>query len=324
MRLVFFGSPDFAVPSLKALVAAGHEVALVVSQPARPVGRHGDLSDPAAARLAKSLSLPLFQPASLRPDDAVARLAGIRADLFVVAAYGKILPQRVLDLPGLFSVNVHGSVLPRWRGASPVQAAILAGDATTGVSIMKMEAGMDTGPVFATEETAIGENENAAVLGARLAELGAHLLVETLFFLEGERAPGHVPPVPSHRISVPPLAQDASRATYCPKITREDGLVDWRRPAGELVRRDRAFAPWPGLFTFRRRTRLKLASLTLVAGGPSGLPPGTVISISPSLVVACGAGAVAVAALQAEGRKRLSAADFVRGERVAPGEVWPS
>ncbi|HQR67273.1 MAG TPA: methionyl-tRNA formyltransferase, partial [Thermoanaerobaculia bacterium] len=139
MRLVFFGSPEFAVPSLEALVAAGHEIALVVSQPARPVGRHGEPSDPAVARLAKSLSLPLFQPESLKADDAVARLAGPRADLFVVAAYGKILAQRVLDLPRLFCLNVHGSVLPRWRGASPVQAAILAGDATTGVSIMKME-----------------------------------------------------------------------------------------------------------------------------------------------------------------------------------------
>jgi len=324
VRLVFFGSPEFAVPSLKALVAAGHEVALVVSQPARPVGRHGALSDPPAARLAKSLSLPLFQPASLRLDETVARLASVRADLFVVAAYGKILPQRVLDLPRLFCVNVHGSVLPRWRGASPVQAAILAGDEVTGVSIMKMEAGMDTGPVFASEETVIGENENSAQLGRRLADLGAHLLAETLTFLEGERAPGHGPPASGHRISFPPLAQDESRATYCPKITREDGLVDWRRPAGELVRRDRAFTPWPGLFTFRRKARLKLASLTLVAGGPSGRPPGTVVSISPFLVVGCGEGAVAVAALQAEGRKRLSAADFVRGERVAPGELWPS
>jgi len=307
VRLVFFGSPDFAVPSLKALVAAEHEMALVVSQPARPVGRHGDLSDPAAARVAKSLSLPLFQPASLRPDEAVARLAGVRADLFVVAAYGKILPQRVLDLPGLFCVNVHGSVLPRWRGASPVQAAILAGDATTGVSIMRMEAGMDTGPVFASEETAIGENENAAQLGARLAETGADLLVRTLAAFPREATP-----------------QDDSRATYCPKITREDGLVDWRRPAAELVRRDRAFTPWPGLFTFRRKSRLKLSGLSLAAGRRPDAPPGTTLSLSPALVVACGEGAVAVAALQAEGRKRLPAADFVRGERVAPGEVWPS
>ena len=307
VRLVFFGSPEFAVPSLSALVAAGHEMALVVSQPARPVGRHGALTDPAVARLAKSLSLPLFQPASLRPEDAVARLAAPRADLFVVAAYGKILSQRILDLPGLFCVNVHGSVLPRWRGASPVQAAILAGDATTGVSIMKMDAGMDTGPVFAVRETPIRETDTADSLGARLSETGAALLVETL-----------------GRLPLEPIPQDEARATYCPKISREDGLVDWTRPAAELVRRDRAFTPWPGIFTFRKKVRVKLGGLSLVADRRRDAPPGAVVSVAPSLAVACGDGAVAVAELQAEGRKRLPAADFVRGERVAPGEVWPS
>ena len=307
MRLVFFGSPDFAVPSLSALVAAGHEIVLVVSQPAKPAGRHGRPSDPAVARLAKSLSLPLFQPESLKPDEAVLRLAAARADLFAVAAYGKILSRRVLDVPRLYCVNVHGSILPRWRGASPVQAAILAGDRTTGVSIMKMEAGMDTGPVFAAEETAIGEGETAAALGARLAEIGARLLVATL------EEPGRVP-----------VPQDDALATYCPKISREDGLVDWTRPAAELVRRERAFTPWPGLYTFRKKARLKLAGLSRVTEGPSGEAPGTLVSVSPSLVVACGDGSVAVGELQAEGRRRLPAAEFVRGERVAPGEAWPS
>ena len=307
MRLVFFGSPDFAVPSLSALVAAGHEIVLVVSQPAKPAGRHGRPSDPAVARLAKSLSLPLFQPESLKPDEAVLRLAAARADLFAVAAYGKILSRRVLDVPRLYCVNVHGSILPRWRGASPVQAAILAGDRTTGVSIMKMEAGMDTGPVFAAEETAIGEGETAAALGARLAEIGARLLVATL------EEPGRVP-----------VPQDDALATYCPKISREDGLVDWTRPAAELVRRERAFTPWPGLYTFRKKARLKLAGLSRVTEGPSGEAPGTVVSVSPSLVVACGDGSVAVGELQAEGRRRLPAAEFVRGERVDPGEAWPS
>jgi methionyl-tRNA formyltransferase len=307
VRLVFFGSPDFAVPSLSALVAAGHEIVLVVSQPAKPAGRHGRPSDPAVARLAKSLSLPLFQPESLKPDEAVLRLAAARADLFAVAAYGKILSRRVLDVPRLYCVNVHGSILPRWRGASPVQAAILAGDRTTGVSIMKMEAGMDTGPVFAAEETAIGEGETAAALGARLAEIGARLLVATL------EEPGRVP-----------VPQDDALATYCPKISREDGLVDWTRPAAELVRRERAFTPWPGLYTFRKKARLKLAGLSRVTEGPSGEAPGTVVSVSPSLVVACGDGSVAVGELQAEGRRRLPAAEFVRGERVAPGEAWPS
>jgi methionyl-tRNA formyltransferase len=338
MRLVFFGSPEFAVPSLTALVSGGHEVELVVSQPAKPAGRHGELSDPAVARLAKSLSLALFQPASLRPDDAVGRLAGPRADLFVVAAYGKILSQRVLDLPRLGAVNVHGSVLPRWRGASPVQAAILAGDDVTGVTIMKMDAGMDTGPVYAIEETGICEGENAETLGSRLAEMGAELLVETLSFLEGKRAddqtnlsanversrPGSRWSSLSKRFFFPPVPQDGSQATYCPKITREDGLVDWALPAQSLVRRDRAFTPWPGLFTFRRKTRLKLSGLSLVAGEPPRAPPGTILSVSPLLVVACGEGAMAVRQLQGEGRKRLDAAEFVRGERVAPGEVWPS
>jgi methionyl-tRNA formyltransferase len=329
MRLVFFGSPRFAVPSLSALLVAGHDVALVVSQPARPVGRLGEISDPAVARLAKERGLPLFQPESLKPDETVARLAEARADLFVVVAYGKILPQRVLDVPRLLSVNVHGSLLPRWRGASPVQAAILAGDAVTGVTIMKMDAGMDTGPVFVTEETAIGANENAAELGARLAQMGAELLVETLGRNElsvevGRARPEARSSSPSKRFFFPPFPQDDSRATYCPKMTREDGLVDWTRPAVELVRRDRAFTPWPGLFTFRRKTRLKLSGLSLATDQRVDAPPGTIVSLSPSLAVACGEGSVTVAALQAEGRKRLPAADFIRGERVVPGEVWPS
>ncbi len=307
MRIVFFGSPAFAVPSVTALTEAGHEIALVVSQPAKPAGRRAELTDPPVAHLAREKGLPLFQPISLKPDEAVARLAEAHADLFVVAAYGKILSPRVLALPRLFCVNVHGSILPRWRGASPVQAAILAGDATTGVSIMRMEAGMDTGPVFAVRETAIGEAETTGELAVRLAETGAALLVETLA-----------------RLPLDPIPQDDALATTCPKISREDGLVDWTLSAVAQVRRDRAFTPWPGLFTFRSKARLKLSGLRLVPEAPVGLPPGTVISVAPSLVVACGEGAVAVRTLQVEGRKAVPAAEFVRGERIAVGDVWPS
>lgn len=307
VRIVFFGSPAFAVTSLTSLLEAGHEIALVVSQPARPSGRSGAPTPPAVAHVAAERGLPLYQPESLKGDETARRLAEAGAELFVVAAYGKILPQRLLDLPRLGCVNVHGSLLPRWRGASPVQAALLAGDATTGVSIMKMDAGMDTGPVYAMRETPILEADTSETLGARLAEMGARLLVETLAQLPRDASP-----------------QDDSRATYGPKIAREDGLVDWTRPAAELVRRDRAFTPWPGLFTVRRKSRLKLAGLSLLGNESSRLPPGTVISVSPSLVVACGEGAVAVCELQAEGRRRLSAADFIRGERVVPGELWPS
>ncbi|MFN7987781.1 MAG: methionyl-tRNA formyltransferase [Thermoanaerobaculia bacterium] len=307
MRIVFFGSPDFALPSLDALVAAGHGLALVVSQPAKPVGRSGELSDPPVARRAKELGLAVFQPPTLKDDGAVARLAEARADLFVVVAYGKILAPRVLGLPRLGCVNVHGSVLPRWRGASPVQAALLAGDAESGVSIMRMEAGMDTGPVWAVTRGPVGEREDAGSLSARLAREGAELLVATLPAIEA----GTVSPVP----------QDDAHATLCPKIRREDGQADFGRPALELARRLRAFTPWPGLFAFRAGKRVKLLEAR-EAPGRAGAPPGEVLAAGEEIVVACGEGALAVTRLQAEGRRPLDAGTFSRGERVAPGERW--
>ncbi len=305
MKAVFFGSPDFALPSLEALLSAGHEVALVVSQPARPVGRKAVPTDPPVARAARERGLALLQPATLRDDAALAALAAPRADVFVVAAYGKILPQRVLDLPRHGCVNVHGSVLPRWRGASPVQAALLAGDAESGVSIMRMEAGMDTGPLYAAATTPIGEDEDAGALSRRLAALGARLLVETL------------PGIASGAAAA--VAQDDARATLCPKIRREDGRVDWTRTAEELVRRSRAFSPWPGLFCFRGAARLKLGRVAS-RPGVAGREPGEVLEAGDVIVVACGAGALAISELQAEGRKALPAAAFCRGERLAPGE----
>lgn len=313
MQVVFFGSPYFALPSLESLRDVGHTLALVVSQPGKPVGRRGEVTDPPVAARAKSLGIQVFQPSTLKDDAAVARLSAAGADVFVVVAYGKILAQRVLDLPRLGCVNVHGSLLPRWRGASPVQASVLAGDAVTGVSIMKMEAGMDTGPVFTMRETRIGEEESAEELGARLALMGADALVETLNFLEGEWGP---------------LPQDESRATTCPKITREDARVDWTRPAVELARRSRAFTPWPGLFTIRKNTRVKLSRLSPVASAPwlrdgaEGSSPGTILEAGTRLVVACGEGAVSIGTLQAEGRRALPVAEFIRGERVLPGERW--
>lgn len=313
MQVVFFGSPYFALPSLESLRDVGHTLALVVSQPGKPVGRRGEVTDPPVAARAKSLGIQVFQPSTLKDDAAVARLSAAGADVFVVVAYGKILAQRVLDLPRLGCVNVHGSLLPRWRGASPVQASVLAGDAVTGVSIMKMEAGMDTGPVFTMRETRIGEEESAEELGARLALMGADALVETLNFLEGEWGP---------------VPQDESRATTCPKITREDARVDWTRPAVELARRSRAFTPWPGLFTIRKNTRVKLSRLSPVASalwlrdGAEGSSPGTILEAGTRLVVACGEGAVSIGTLQAEGRRALPVAEFIRGERVLPGERW--
>ncbi len=307
MRIVFFGSPDFALPSLDGLAAAGHEIVLAVSQPAKPVGRSGAPADPPVARRARELGRPVFQPPTLKDEAAFARLAETAADVFVVVAYGKILAQRVLDLPRLGCVNVHGSVLPRWRGASPVQAALLAGDATTGVSIMRMEAGMDTGPVWAAAQTPIADGEDAGSLSARLARDGAALLVETLPRI----AAGGALPAP----------QDDALATLCPKIRREDGQADFSRPAVELVRRLRAFTPWPGLFAFRGGRRVKLLEAR-EAAGRAGAVPGEVLASGEEIVLACGDGAISVSRLQAEGRKPLDAGAFSRGERVVPGETF--
>ena len=307
MRIVFFGSPDFAVPSLEALVAAGHGVVFAVSQPAKPVGRSAEVADPPLARRARELAIPVFQPPTLKDDVAVARLAEANADLFVVVAYGKILAQRVLDLPRLGCVNVHGSVLPRWRGASPVQAALLAGDAESGVSIMRMEAGMDTGGVFADLRTPIGADENAGGLSARLAEAGAALLVATL------------PRIASGEALAAP--QVDALATACPKIRREDGRADFTRPALELARRLRAFTPWPGLFAYRGGRRVKLLAARGTEGR-MGATPGEVLAAGDEIVLACGEGALSVTTLQAEGRKPLGAGAFSRGERVVAGEVW--
>lgn len=307
VRIVFFGSPDFALPSLDALVAAGHDVVLVVSQPAKPVGRSAEVSDPPVARRARELAIPVFQPPTLKDEAAVARLADTKADLFVVVAYGKILAQRILDLPRHGCVNVHGSVLPRWRGASPVQAALLAGDFETGVSIMRMEAGMDTGPVFAVSRTPIGEDEDAGTLSARLARDGAALLVATLPRIAAGEAEA--------------AKQDDALATFCPKIRREDGRVDFARPAIELLRRLRAFTPWPGLFAFRGGRRVKLLAAR-EAVARSGAAPGEVLTAGEEIVLACGEGSLSVTLLQAEGRKPLEAAAFTRGERVVAGERW--
>lgn len=304
MRVVFFGSPDFALPSLEALREAGHELALVVSQPAKPVGRSGRLSDPPVAARAKELGLATLQPETLKDPAARAALSAAGADLFVVVAYGKILAQAVLEMPRLACVNVHGSILPRWRGASPVQAALLHGDAETGIAIMKMDAGMDTGPVWAMERTAIGAEEDAAALSERLARAGARLLVATLPRIAAGEAP---------------MPQPAEGATLCPKIRREDGKVDFTRPSEELVRRARAYSPWPGLFAFRSGVRVKLEGVAAAEGRGA---PGTLLEAGPRVVIACGTGAIAAARLQAEGRRPLPAADFARGERLVPGEVW--
>jgi methionyl-tRNA formyltransferase len=312
-RVIFMGSPDFAVPSLRALVAARHDVAAVVTQPDREAGRGRRLAPPAVKVVAQELSLPVLQPPSLRRPDTVTALAALRPDVIVVAAFGQILRRSVLDIPGYGVLNVHASLLPRWRGASPVTAAILAGDAQTGVSIMLLDEGLDTGPVLSTRATPIEALDTGGTLTDRLAEMGAELLVETLpAWLGGEIAP---------------QPQDEALATYAPRLEKEAGRIDWTRPAVEIWRQVRAFTPWPGASTSLGDVALKLLEAWPL-DGYAAEPPGTVAPLPwgavervpaarprPAFAVTTGDGFLLPLRLQRAGKRPVYAEEFLRGER---------
>lgn len=304
MRVVFMGSPDFAVPSLRALLAA-HEVCLVVTQPDKPAGRGKRLTPPAVKVLAEGAGVPIYQPRSARAPEVAERLRAEEADIGVVVAYGKILPAAVLEAFPRGCVNVHGSLLPRHRGAAPIQHAVIAGDEVTGVTIMRLDEGMDTGPMLLTREEPIRPEDTAGTLFARLAELGAEALIEALALLE--------------RGALTETPQDEARATMAPMLAKEDGRIDWAQPARRVADRIRGVDPWPGATTLHRGERLKLFGARL-AGGTGR--PGEVLAVDErGLVVACGEGACAIAEVQAPGRRRVAARDFARGRELGAGTL---
>jgi methionyl-tRNA formyltransferase len=306
VRVVFMGSPDFAVPSLEALIAAGHEVALVVTQPDKPAGRGAQLTPPAVKVVAERAGVPVYQPASARKPEVAEALRATGAELGVVVAYGKILPRAVLEAFPRGCINVHGSILPAYRGAAPIQWAVIHGDRETGVSIMQLDEGMDTGPVLLERRTPIGPRETAGELFARLAPLGAEALVEAIARLD----------------TLAPRAQDHARASHAPMLTKADGAIDFTRPAAEVAARIRGVDPWPGAVAQLRGQTIKLFGAEAVDGHGA---PGTVLAIEPGpargAIVACGDGAVAIAELQLPGRKRLAAAQVAQGRGVAVGDV---
>jgi methionyl-tRNA formyltransferase len=314
MRVVFLGTPEFAVPSLAALARA-HEVALVLTQPDRPKGRGRHLAEPPVKVLARGLGLPVLQPAALEERELRPHFERAAAEAAVVVAYGLKVPDWLLALHPRGAVNVHGSLLPAYRGAAPVNRAIINGDAETGVTTMLLASRMDAGPVLLQRRTPIGPEETAGELAARLAELGAGLLVATLDGL----ASG----------AVPSREQDESLATLAPKLRKEDGLVDWRRCAREVVNLVRGVNPWPGAYTLLDGQPLKIwkasvaGTAAAVAPGPAPLA-GTVLaaSLHEGLLVACGGGeAVALLNVQAGGRKPLPASEFLLGKAVPRGLV---
>ena len=298
MRVVFMGTPDFSVPVLEALVADGHEIACVYSQPPRPAGRgKKDRPSPVQQR-AEELGLPIRHPVSLRSVEEQAAFADLQAEVAVVVAYGLILPQAVLDAPERGCLNVHASLLPRWRGAAPIHRAIMAGDTETGVCIMQMEAGLDTGPVLLRQATPIGAEETTGDLHDRLAEIGAAAIVAALRGLDG----------------LTPIPQSEDGVTYAAKIDKAEARVEWHRPAAEVDRLIRGLSPFPGAWAEIEGVRVKFLGSRLVEGQGT---PGEVLD--DALTVACGQGAVQLTRLQKAGREPQMAADFLRGWPIRKG-----
>jgi methionyl-tRNA formyltransferase len=306
MNLVFAGTPEFAVPALKALLDAGHTILAVYTQPDRPIGRGRKLGMSAVKEFALERGLHVHQPVTLKSDDEAATLRALKPDALIVIAYGQILPKPILSIPKYGCINVHASLLPRWRGAAPIQRAIEAGDTKTGVTIMQMDEGLDTGAMLALAEIPIDADANAATLHDRLAKLGGQLLVDTLAKLTDG--------------AVTPQAQDSTRATYAVKLKKDEARLDWNADAELIARRVRAFNPWPVAHTTVDGQALRLWHAHAEKGAPATLSPGTVLSADADGVrVQCASGVLRITRLQLEGGKVLDARDFLNGRPLPAG-----
>ena len=299
MRIIFIGTPQFAVPALKALAAAGHDVAACYTQPPRPAGRGKQLQPSAVQRAAEAMGIAVRHPVSLKGAAEQAEFAALGADIAVVAAFGLILPQAVLDAPKLGCLNIHGSLLPRWRGAAPVQRAILAGDAETGITVMRMEAGLDTGAMLAAERCRIGCH-TSGTLTEELAEIGARLMVAVLADFS----------------AFPEAAQPAAGVTYAHKIDKAEARLDFSRSAAEAERQVRAFAPTPGAFFELDGERYRVLAADVADGSAA---PG--IALDDQLTIACGSGAIRPILIQRAGRPAMDAAALLRGRAIPAGTV---
>ena len=305
MKIVFMGTPDFAVPSLDALIRAGYEVAAVVTQPDRPSGRGKVLTPPPVKIAAEAAGISVLQPSKIRTEEFFAELSSYSPDLICVTAYGRILPKSILDLPKFGCVNVHASLLPKYRGAAPINWAIVRGESVTGVTTMLMDEGMDTGGMLLRREVAIEEDDTGEMLSQKLSAVGGDLLIETLpLHIEGK---------------LRPEKQDESQATFAPIIKKEDGLIDWSQPAIDIRNLVRGMLPWPGAYTSLDGKMLKIFRASVSEG--EGRPGSVVRSSGGALRVATGEGTLDILELQIEGGKRLDAAAFLAGRKIAPGTI---
>jgi methionyl-tRNA formyltransferase len=306
LRAVFCGTPAFAVPTLEAVIAAGHEVCLVVTQPDRAAGRGMELRAPPVKRAAEAHGIPVVQPEKIKSNPAFRdQLEAVHPDVILVVAYGRIIPAWMLDLPRLGCINLHGSLLPKYRGAAPIQWAIANGDPVTGVTTMRIDEGLDTGEMLLSRELPIGPHDTAVDLFTKLANVGAQLMVETLARLEAGTLIG--------------IAQEESQTTLAPILTREDGLIDFARTAHQIYDRWRGFQPWPGAYTTLRGRKLIMHRMRAAAEG--GIEPGVLQVQDDQLFVGCGnSSAIVIDELQLEGKRRMGAAEFLRGFQVRSGE----
>ena len=302
MKLVFLGTPQFAVPTLESTIKAGHQVAAVFTQPDRPKGRGQKDSMPPVKQAALRLGLPVHQPERIRRPDVIEHLQTLAPEAMVVVGYGQILPQAILDIPPKGIINVHASLLPKYRGAAPIQWAIARGETRTGVTTMKIDAGLDTGDMLLKWESPIGPEETAVELGERLAAAGADLLVRTLVELD----------------SIVPQPQDNAHATYAPILKKEDGHIDWAMSAREIVNRVRGFVPWPGCYGSLRGMRFHIWRAKPADGS---LPPGQLRIAGKKLCAGCEDGAIELLEVQLEGKKKMTAAAFLNGFTLSEGEI---
>ena len=308
MDLVFLGTPQFAVPTLEALIAAGHNVKAVYTQPDRPSGRGQELAQSAVKKAALAHGIAVLQPERIRRPEEIAKLNEFGAPAMVVVGYGQILPQAIIDLAALGILNVHGSLLPKYRGAAPIQWAIANGETRTGVTTMRINAGMDTGDMLLKAELEILPGDTSPVLAERLSALGARLLLDTLRGLEA----GTVTAQP----------QDHAEATYAPILKKEDGRIEFKRPAKQIVDRLRGFTPWPGAYTSFRGSQWKILSANEGESNPGGIP-GQIHAASKHLLISCGIQTVLeITELQQEGRKRITAEAFLNGQRPTENEFF--
>lgn len=303
MELIFLGTPTFAVPTLERIVAAGHRVAAVFTQPDRPKGRGGQLTASPVKEAALRLGLPVHQPERIRHADVVEELKRLNPDAMVVVGYGQIIPQAIIDIPKFGIVNVHASLLPKYRGAAPIQWAIANGETRTGVTTMRIDAGLDTGDMLLKWETEIAAEENALELGARLADAGARILLETL------------------RDNPAPVKQNPEEATYAPILKKEDGEIDWNWPASKIFNRSRGFLPWPGAYSFFRGQLFHIWK-SRVSGEALQGEPGLMSAMDKRLLIACGERTeLELIEVQVEGRKRMSGTAFMNGHHLMDDEV---